>query len=277
MPFRVASVTSTLSLLAAAAGILVACGTSDPRTPEEAAARGDERLRAMSDALTKAQAFSFDTSEKHERVRRNGEKREEQLERKLIVRRPDRLWFHTKKQDGEHTAWYDGKTLTVVAPPDKIFARANVAPTLDGMLDQLLSRFDVPVPVADVLYSSPYESFALQEAKGGWVRRIDVEGRPCDELAYQHRAVDFAVWIDTGAPALPCRLDITYKARPGAPKSSMVFRNWNLAASIPDNQFAAIVPAGYEQIPVVERIPADQVKETLGPAAPPSAPAKTKR
>ena len=65
--------------LSTAAGLTLAmavagCGSGDPRTPEEAAARGEERLRAASDALAKAPAFGVDLSEMRERVRRNGEK-----------------------------------------------------------------------------------------------------------------------------------------------------------------------------------------------------------
>jgi hypothetical protein len=141
-------------------------------------------------------------------------------------------------------------------------------PTLDETVDRVTTRLDVPLPFADFLYASPQDSFALDQAKGGWVKRTDVEGRSCDELTYQHERVDFTVWIAT-ADSLPCRIDITYKARPGAPKSVVTFRNWNLSATIPETQFTAVVPAGFEQIPVVERIAPDQVKETMGPGSEP--------
>jgi hypothetical protein len=261
--------------LSAAAGLALAmaapgCGSSDPRTPEEAAARGQERLSAASDALAKAQAFSVDLTEMRERVRRNGEKVEEHVKRQIIVRRPDRMWFKTTKEKGEHTGWYDGKTVTMIVPGDKIFARVNMPPTLDETLDDLTGRFDVPLPAADFLYSSPHSSFPLNEAQGGWVRRADVEGRQCDEMHYKHPSVEFTLWIASADPPLPCRLDITYTTRPGAPKASVVFNKWNLSPTIPDDQFAAVVPAGFEQIPVVEHIPADQVEETMGPGSTPT-------
>jgi hypothetical protein len=246
-----------------AAAIAVGSCNRDPRTPEEAAARGRERIRAMGETLGKAQAFSFETSEMNERVRRNGEKANVKIERRVIVRRPDRMWVESTRPEGPHTTWYDGKTLTVVVPGDKVFARVDVPPTLDATLDMVTTRLDVPLPYADFVYTAPHESFPLDTAKGGWVRRADVDGRACDEFAYQLERADFTVWIGA-SDTLPCRIDITYKARPGAPKSVVTFRNWNLSASIPENQFAAVVPAGFEQIPVVEHIPVDQVKETMG-------------
>jgi hypothetical protein len=255
----------------ASAIAVAACGSSDPRTPEEAAARGAERLRAASDALAKTTAFGVDVSEMRERVRRNGEKVEERLQRQIIIRRPDRMWFKTvKASGGEHTGWYDGKAVTMVVQHEKIFARVNMPGTLDETIDDLTGRFDVPLPAADFLYSKPETSFPLGEATGGWVRRADIEGRQCDEMHYKHPSVEFTLWIASADPPLPCRLDITYTTRPGAPKASVVFHKWNLSPTIPEDQFTAVVPAGFEQIPVVEHIPADQVKETLGPGSTPT-------
>jgi hypothetical protein len=107
------------------------------------------------------------------------------------------------------------------------------------------------------------------------VRRTDIEGRQCDEMHYKRPSVEFTLWIASTDPPLPCRLDITYTTRPGAPKANVVFHKWNLSPTIPDNQFTAVVPAGFEQIPVLEHIPADQVKETMGPGTTPSQAAPT--
>ena len=57
-----------ITVLTAATLVLAAAcsGRSDPRTPEQAAARGDELLRKMSDTLKNAQTFSFNVAESHE-------------------------------------------------------------------------------------------------------------------------------------------------------------------------------------------------------------------
>jgi hypothetical protein len=124
-----APVTKIIGVLAMAtiAAVVTSCSRSDPRTPEEATARGRERVQAMADVLRKAQAFSFDTSEVNERVRRNGEKVAVKVERNVIVRRPDRLSARVVRPEGEHMTWYDGKTITLVVPGDKVFARCQHA------------------------------------------------------------------------------------------------------------------------------------------------------
>lgn len=249
-------------LAAVTLAMLTACsGQREPATAEEKTARGDQLLRQMSDTLKNARAFSFTVNESHERVRRNGEKRPFTLKRDVVVRRPDRLWSHaTGSDDRDVKVIYDGKTVTVIGDRHKIYAAINAPPTLDETLDRINDRFDLRVVVADFLYSSPYESFAGSDAKGGWRKRTVLNGRSCDELAYTMKAVDVTLSVTNAAPVLPCKASIVYKEQPGQPVSTLVFSDWNLQAAPPDSRFVAQVPQGYEAIPIVERIPKTELK-----------------
>ena len=233
----------------------------DPRTPEEASARGDQLLRKMSDTLKAAQAFSFTVAESHERVRRNGQKEPYTLKRDVVVRRPDRLWSHTTGSGNRDVkVTYDGKTVTVVGDAQKIYATINAPATLDDTLDLVSDRYDLRVAVADFLYSSPYDSFADRQAKGGWVQRTTVDGKACEEVSYALQAVDFTLSVTAAEPTLPCQAQITFKEEPGQPVTRLAFSNWNLQAQPPESQFVAKVPQGYELIPVIERIPKSELK-----------------
>src|SRR5688572_10259976 len=170
---------------------VAACaGQQDPRTPEEAAARGDELMRKMSDTLKNAQAFSVTIAESHEKVRRNGQKGPYTLTREIIVRRPDRFWLHTTGSDERDVrVFYDGKTVTALGDRQKVWAAIQAGATIDETLDLASDRYDLRIAAADFLYSSPYDSFAGKESKGGWVRRATVDGRSCEELSYVMKAV----------------------------------------------------------------------------------------
>jgi hypothetical protein len=265
----------TLSRRAARAGLaavtlamLTACsGQREPATAEEKTARGDQLLRQMSETLKNARAFSFKVQESHERVRRNGEKRPYALTREVVVRRPDRLWSHaTGSDDRDVKVIYDGKTVTVIGDRQKIYAAIKAPATLDETLDRINDRFDLRVVVADFLYSSPYESFAGSDAKGGWRRRTVLNGRSCDEVSYAMKAVDVTLLVSSTAPVVPCKASITYKTEPGQPVSTLVFSDWNLQAAPPEDKFVAQVPQGYEAIPIVERIPKTELKTDPGKA-----------
>ena len=260
-------------LIVVALAIASACaGQRDPSTPEEAAKRGDELLRKVSDTLGKAQAFSFSVAESHERVRRNGQKGPYTLKRDVVVRRPNRLWSHTTGSDGRDvTVTYDGGTVTVVAAGQKIYATFKAPATLDGTLDLATDRFDLHMAVADFLYSAPYDSFSGGDAKAQWSKRTTVEGNECDEVAGGMTAVDFTLSMTRAEPTLPCQAQIIFKQEPGQPVTRLVFSNWNLQASPADSQFVANVPQGYELIPIVERIPKEELKadpaKAMGEAA----------
>jgi hypothetical protein len=241
---------------------LGACsGARDPQTPEQARARGDELIRKMGDTLRASQAFSFTVAESHERVRRNGEKVPYTLNREVVIRRPNRLWSHaTGSNERNVKVTYDGKGITIVGDKHKVYATIPAKPTLDETLDFLNDRYDFPMPMADFLYSSPQESFEDKQAKGGWVKRVEVSGRRCEEVAYSLEAVDFTLSVTSDEPTLPCQLQVVYKTRPSRPVSRLTFSNWNLKALPQDTQFVAQVPKGYEQIAVIERIPKEELK-----------------
>lgn len=255
---------ATLRALAACALPLLAaaCGSGDPSTPQEAATRGDGMLREMSDALAKASAFSFTVAETHERVRRNGEKESYTINRDVVARRPNRLWSHATGggDDRDVTVTYDGAAVTVVGATQKVYAAIKAPPTLDEMLDLVSERFDLRLAPADLLYSSPYDSFAEAGAEGGWTGRTTIDGRECQEVSYKLKAVDFTLALASAEPHLPCQAQIVFKAEPGQPVTKLAFSNWNLAAAPEDALFVAKVPEGYEQIPVLERIPKDELK-----------------
>jgi hypothetical protein len=248
-------------LLAAVLLPAAACSRQpEPGTPE-AAARGDELLRKASATIAAAPAFSFTVTESHERVRRNGQKEPYTLRREVVVRRPNRLWFHTTGSDKRDVrVTYDGSNVTVVGDAHRIYATIKAPATLDETLDLISDRYDLRVAVADFLYSSPYDSFAGGSAKGGWVQQTTVDGKTCDVVSYSMEAVDFTLAVTADEPTLPCQTRITYKKEPGAPVTTLVFSDWNLKLQPEDSRFAANVPQGYELIPVIERIPKSALK-----------------
>ena len=260
-----------LSLIAIA-GLLVAlcaaaCGGADstnregagtkresvPATAEEKRARGDAILRQMSDKLKSAEAFTFVTAEVIERVRRNNEKVTLNVERRAAVRRPDRLWFQTSG-DRELECTYDGRKVTLVSHKEKVFGEFPAPATLDETADAITYKYDIPLPIADLLTPDPQNTLKDEGTTGGMERLETVEGVECNVLAYQHPNVDFSLWVPTSGDPLPKKLSITYKARRGQPTTTVLFRNWNLTPQVSDDTFARKVPADYEGIPVIQSV-----------------------
>ena len=202
----------------------------------------------MGDKLKSATALTFSTSESNERVRRNNERVTIKLERQVALRRPDRLWFKATG-DRDLEGVYNGKVVMLITHKDKVFGEFPAPPTLEETADAITSKYGIPLPIADLLTYDPKQSLLDARTTGGWQGREAIEGVECNVLAYQHPNVDFSIWIPASGDPLPKKLAISYKARRGQPKSTILFRDWNLSPQLSDETFARKVPSDYEGIP----------------------------
>ena len=92
------------------------CRRAEPAlTPEQARAKGEELLRAMSTSLSSTQSFSFTADERREVAGAGGSKTERRDTRQVSVRRPNALTVTHKGDSRDGQSWYDGKQLTFVS------------------------------------------------------------------------------------------------------------------------------------------------------------------
>jgi hypothetical protein len=188
------------------------------------------------------------------------------------VRRPDRFYAKMTGGRGLET-WYNGKTLTIAAHPDKVFAQAPMPETIDRTLDALAERYDTPLPMGDLFYSSPAKALLSETTTGGYAGKENVGTTPAVHLAFKDVGVDWDLWLPVQGDPLPLRLKVVQKARKGQPMVDVTFTSWDFAPQITDATFVPKVPAEYEGIALVQRAAA--VKGTAGtrpaePAAPPT-------
>ena len=263
------------SALAALTSIsLVACGPREPTPDAERLARGRELVEQMSARLAAATMVSVTTTEVRDIVHLSGKKESLSQTGVYTVRRPDR--FHTKVTGGRGLeTWYNGKTLTIAAHPNKVFAQAPMPETIDRTLDALAERYDTPVPMGDLLYSSAAKALLSDTTTGGYVGKENVGKTPAVHLAFKDVGVDWELWLPVQGDPLPLRLKVGQTARKGQPMIDLTFTSWDFAPQITDATFVPKVPAEYEGIALVQRAAA--VKgNAAAPPAEPAAPATKK-
>ncbi len=231
----------------------LAFGDSQSGAAQEKQARGDQILREMSNAIAGVKIMSFTAEEFSEKVGQGGQKTQTHIIREVVVRRPDGFRSLVEGDQGLN-AWYDGKELTLVSDAKKLWARGEVPPTLDETMDYVADVYNLKLPWADLLYSSPYEALTTTDTAGGWVDVETIEGKECDHLSYQQPVVDWQIWV-TRSEHYAKQLQITYKLDPGAPVMRVIFRKMELSSPVDDKTFKAKVPDGYTQIPLVRREP----------------------
>jgi hypothetical protein len=237
-------------VVSACLAVLTAAGCArEPTTPEAKRQRGDEIVRRMSDHLARAKTFTVETTDTRTRTRA-GTEVTVRTTRQLTVRRPDRLALRVTG-DMDLRGWYDGSKLTFVSDPAKVWARANAAATIDDTLDRMAEQLAMPMPMADFLYSSPFDALIGPKSTGGYVGRETVGGVPCVHVAYQHPTVDWDLWIPEEGDPLPRQFRLTSKGATRTRTNEVTFDKWTYGADVADATFAADVPTGYERVQIV--------------------------
>jgi hypothetical protein len=75
-----------------------------------------------------------------------------------------------------------------------------------------------------------------------------VDGHLCEHLAFRAPGVNWEIWLEPDARALPRRLAVTFTDKPGFPRTIVEFSNWNLHPwSLGSFRFTP--PAGAKEIP----------------------------
>jgi hypothetical protein len=232
---------------------LVACGSREPSTDAERLARGRELVRQMSARLAAESAITVTTSEERDAVRRSAGKESSSLTAVYIVRRPDR--FYTKMTGGRGLeSWYNGKTLTIASHPHKVFAQAPMPETIDRTLDALAERYDMALPMGDLLYGSAEKALLSDTTTGGYAGTEKVADTSCVHLAFQDVGVDWELWLPERGDPLPKRFKVVQKSRSGKPSADVTFTAWDFAQKPDDKAFVPKVPADYEGIAVLQRV-----------------------
>ncbi len=209
-----------------------ACSPPDPGPDSpEVAVDGGQLMRRMSETLAATTAFRFATKESLEPIEPKSGQDVLRFSRTVTVRRPDAMSFELKgaEESGvEVSACYDGATVSLYDSADRVWAQTEVPGTLDEMLDDVARRYSLPLPIADVVYSSPYDAFVGRDTTGGYVERETIDGAVCAYLKYEDAWVDVHIWIPLSGPVLPRRVRLVYKQIPGAPQAEIDYTGWEL-------------------------------------------------
>lgn len=255
MIFRRVCLALAVAILSVAVGACTS-ETSAPRREVEARIdpKADEVLKRMCDALCAARAFSFEVHSDMDVGLETGQLVQLHRHSKVVAVRPDKLHVVTEGDNVSDTAWYDGRTLTLLNGHAGTYAAIDAPDRLEAMLDHVIKQYGLTVPLADLFFPNLYEVLTEHTLSGVYVGLHSVDGQPCHHLAFRQEMIDWQVWIDAGEHAVPRKLVITYTREPGFPHYAAVLENWDLAAKPPAGVFAFRPPPGTKQIEMSELV-----------------------
>lgn len=207
----------------------------------------DQILREASAYLGELDQFTFHADVVEDDTVNTGELVQFRRSVDIAVRRPDRMWADTRGERGHKRLWYDGSSVTLYDYVYGTYAQTTVPGTIDATLDDLAQRYGVVLPLSDFAYSDLYAKLIGNIESGIYVGMREVNGVGYHHLAFSQEQVDWEIWIEDGARAVPAKLLIVYKDQDGSPHFSAILSKWELA-SLPDELFTFEPPAGARKI-----------------------------
>ena len=213
---------------------------------EEAAKKS---LHAMSEYLKASKSFSFHADIQYDDVLPSGQKIAFSAQSDISLRRPNGIQATQVSDTGARQLWFNGKQLTLLDPVRNTYAIEPVSGNTDQALDHMINQLHFTPPLSDFLYEDPAKALAKNAVHGFVVGSSEVNGVPCQHLAFVDKLIDWQLWIETGKMPLPRKLIITYKTLPSSPQFVATLSDWDFSTRLPDSLFLADIPASAIKLP----------------------------
>jgi hypothetical protein len=205
-------------------------------------------LKAVTDPIRDAKAFSFRTRAIREYLGSNGQIISYFTTSDVTVSRPDKLRVDFKGRGHDVQLYYDAGQTVLYAPGPKLYAIIpSAAKTLDGVLQELEKR-NVYLPAKNLLASDPYQTLVPDLKTGYVVGQVQMYDKQVHQLAFTEKDAEYQLWV-TGAPDPRIQgLEVINMALAHEPRVMIEFSDWNLNPQIQSDTFSFNKPADAKQI-----------------------------
>ena len=205
-------------------------------------------MKRMTDFLDGLQRFSVNTQSIIEEMHFSGHRVDYDLSASVTVKRPNKL---SAKRTGElmnERLFYDGKTLTLYKPTEKVYATDKAPDTIEGMITFARETVGILLPAADLLYRKAFPLMMQDVTLAVVVGKAVVGGVRCDHLLFSRPDVDFQVWVSEGKQPWPRKYTVTETGTPSLLSITTFLSNWNNAPAVDEAQFSFVPPKGVKAI-----------------------------
>jgi len=205
-------------------------------------------LKRMTDYTGGLKQFSVRTQSTFEDVLDSGHRVDFDVSASVIVSRPNKIRAERKGELVDQVFYYDGKTVTLYNPTDKVYATVPAPGTFEEMFKFMDESLGIFIPVSDLVYRDAFPLLMQDVTLAKVVGKAFIGGVKCDHLLFSRPGVDFQVWVpDSGRP-LPRKYVVTDTGTPELLSVTAVMSDWNLAPAVADVLFTFVPPKGAKAV-----------------------------
>ncbi len=208
-----------------------------------------EWLKRMSSTLQETKAFTCDTESIVEVPAQTGQFLTLFSRAQVALQRPNKLKAKLAGEAPAFDFYYDGATVSAFAPGTKAYSSTKAPGTIDEMLSGLEEETGIRFATAPLFVSNSYAAMTSGLTSGVVVGPTVVHGVTCEHLAFRAPGVNWEIWVEANARALPRRVAVTFTDRTNFPRTIVEFKRWNLRPWLSPGSFVFHPPAGAKEIP----------------------------
>jgi hypothetical protein len=160
---------------------------------------------------------------------------------------PDKLRASVRSDRRQRDFYFDGKTLAQVAPRAGYYASVPLAGTVGEAMTAVAERYDIEMPLADLFLWGTPRSGLEDLTSALFVGPARIGGVDADHFALRQPGVDWQVWVERGARALPLKVVITTTDEPAQPQFAATLK-WDLKTRPAASAFTYIPTKGVHRI-----------------------------
>jgi hypothetical protein len=200
-------------------------------------------LKAMTDYTAAQKSISATFDSDIEVVTPELEKVQFTSSGKLQLTRPDKLRIRRTGGYADVELVYDGKTVSIYGNNAKAYVQAELAGTIDQLVDLIQTKSGAAMPGTDLLLSNAYDEMMSNVIAAHHIGQGVIDGVECEHLAFRGVDTDWQIWIESGARPVPRKYVITSKTVTGAPQYTLRIKDWKTEAVADADAFVFKPPA----------------------------------
>jgi hypothetical protein len=204
-------------------------------------------LKAVTQPIEQAQAFTFKALISEEQLATNGQIVTFFHTTEITVQRPDKAHLIFKGQGHRVDYYGTSGSITMFAPDTKLYATIPAKATIDDNLADITAK-GIDMPIGPFLISHFYELASKDLITGYVIGRVNIYDRDVHQLAFTSPDVDWQLWVTGGESPRIVRAESVNKKLEGKPRTIVQFLEWNLSPTISADEFTFSKPADALQI-----------------------------
>lgn len=212
-------------------------------------------LKRASSFLAKQKQFSMSAEIWEDFVLNSGNKIQLAKTVEISLRRPNRVMIQVSTMQPERAYFYNGKNITYLDQLTGFFGIAPAPATIDKTLSEMEQTYGLTFPLDDFLMSTPYIASAEKAESGQYLGTEMIFGKECHHLAFQHKNIDWQVWVQEGPVPTIHKIVIFHKNEPGTPQYTAILKTWDFLTDLPDYLFNFETTSEFLRVEMIESFP----------------------